>query len=90
MEGFHSPICSTVLYGGTYVVVAQLVECNLAKVDVAGSSPVYRSKEIRTFKAHRELPNNMERHWFQISIGETIDFHVIHIRITYVHLNKVY
>ena len=27
----------------TYAKVAQLVECNLAKVDVAGSSPVFRS-----------------------------------------------
>ena len=26
-----------------YAKVAQLVECNLAKVDVAGSSPVFRS-----------------------------------------------
>ena len=26
-----------------YAVVAQLVECHLAKVDVAGPSPVYRS-----------------------------------------------
>ena len=29
--------------GFPYAVVAQLVECHLAKVDVAGPSPVYRS-----------------------------------------------
>ena len=29
--------------GSLYAVVAQLVECHLAKVDVAGPSPVYRS-----------------------------------------------
>ena len=29
--------------------VTQLVECNLAKVDVAGSNPVSRSKPSRTF-----------------------------------------
>ena len=29
-----------------HAVVAQLVECHLAKVKVAGSSPVYRSKYI--------------------------------------------
>ena len=28
---------------GTFAVVAQLVECHLAKVDVAGPKPVYRS-----------------------------------------------
>ena len=29
--------------GFLYAVVAQLVECHLAKVDVAGPNPVYRS-----------------------------------------------
>ena len=33
--------------GTIYAVVAQLVECHLAKVDVAGPSPVYRSIFLR-------------------------------------------
>ena len=31
---------------GTFAVVAQLVECHLAKVDVAGPNPVYRSSLV--------------------------------------------
>ena len=31
----------------TYAVVAQLIERNLAKVEVAGLSPAYRSKKTR-------------------------------------------
>ena len=38
----------------SYAKVAQLVECNLAKVDVAGSSPVFRSKS-----AIRKYRNNL-------------------------------
>lgn len=36
---------------GRYAIVAQLVERHLAKVEIAGSSPVYRSCES-TAEAH--------------------------------------
>jgi hypothetical protein len=43
-------------YYGPYADVAQLVERDLAKVEVAGSSPVVRSKYFRaSFNFDREL-----------------------------------
>ena len=39
-------------YADFFAGITQLVECNLAKVDVAGSSPVSRSK--RNFLKGRE------------------------------------
>jgi hypothetical protein len=35
--------------------VTQLVECNLAKVDVAGSNPVSRSSR-KSFNPHKQFP----------------------------------
>ena len=44
-----SPASSTKKIFEKYAEVAQLVEHNLAKVRVAGSSPVFRSKELYCF-----------------------------------------
>ncbi len=41
--------------------VAQLVECNLAKVDVAGSSPVSRSERIK-------MPHFMRHFHFRVFV----------------------
>ncbi len=40
-------ICTTIIEKG-YAKVAQLVERDLAKVEVAGSNPVFRSENIST------------------------------------------
>ena len=44
-----SPASSTKKVFEKYAEVAQLVEHNIAKVRVAGSSPVFRSKELYFF-----------------------------------------
>ena len=55
-RGASIPFVGLLGYHGLYADVAQLVERDLAKVEVAGSSPVVRSKYFRaSFKFDREL-----------------------------------
>ncbi len=59
MKGFILYFCSpSVLY---YAEVAHLVEHDLAKVGVAGSSPVFRSKKVL-------LPTAEDFFWYQKSL----------------------
>ena len=63
-------IKNTYIFAPVIAKVAQLVEHNLAKVRVAGSSPVFRSQIIRAVRGRRFLYNG------NAQVAELVDAHV--------------